>query len=80
MLVVLAAIEAIPDATVLRIAERTGLDRKTVSDLIEQAVSQAGVGIEKTGSQYRIKDWGPVIRAEGARAAAAGMLGDKGSV
>jgi DNA-binding IclR family transcriptional regulator len=70
MLVVLAAIaELRPRATVVRIALRTGLDRHTVSGLIDQAIEQAGVKIAKNGSSYRITAWGLVIRRDGAKAA-----------
>lgn len=70
MLVVLAAIaELRPHATVVRIAWRTGLDRHTVTGLIDQAREQAGVTIEKLGSTYRIVHWGSVIRRDGAKAA-----------
>lgn len=70
MLVVLAAIAALrPRATVLRIAERTGLDRHTVMSLIDQAREQAGVDIAKDGPVYRILSWGAVIRRDGAKAA-----------
>ena len=72
MLVVLAAIaELRPHATVVRIALRTGLDRRSVMGLITQAREQAGVTIEKNGSVYRITDWGNVIRRDGAKAALA---------
>lgn len=70
MLVVLAAIaELRRRATVLRIAERTGLDRHTVMSLIDQAREQAGVDIAKDGPLYRIISWGTVIRRNGAKAA-----------
>lgn len=70
MLVVLAAIADLrPHATVVRIALRTGLDRHTVTGLIDQAREQAGVTIEKIGSTYRLTHWGPVIRRDGAKAA-----------
>jgi biotin operon repressor len=74
MLSVLGAIAALENATLIRIAALTGLSNKTVTALIEQAREQAGVGIEKVGPQYRISDWGLVIRPEGAATALAGAL------
>ena len=74
MLAVLAAIDTPQGATLVRIAERTALDKKTVIHLIEQAVTQAGVTIYKTGPVYEIEDWGPVIKRSGARLALQGAL------
>lgn len=67
MLMVLAAIEADPGITVARVAAQTSLARKTVQDLIEQAIEQAAVVIEKRGSGYFLSGWGPVFQADGAR-------------
>lgn len=66
MLSVLAAIEQ-GDDTLVKIAAATGLDKKTVTLLIDQAREQAGVGIEKTGAVYSIPDWGPVLKKAGAK-------------
>jgi len=74
MLVVLAAIDTIDDATLVKIARYTGIDKKRVITLIEKSQSQAGVVIQKTGSVYTIESWGPVIRRTGARMALAGEL------
>lgn len=70
LLAVLAAVaELCAHATILRIALRTGLDRKTVTGLIGQASEQLGVVIAKQGPVYRIEHWGPVIKPSGARLA-----------
>lgn len=74
MLQVLGAIDAIPGATLVRVATRTGLDKKTVSSLIRQAAEQAHVRIEKDGPVYVIADWGPVIKRAGAKKALTGAL------
>lgn len=74
MLLVLAAIDDLPGATLVKIAERTGLDKKTVFNLIHQASVQAHVGIIKTGPVYMITDWGPVIKRAGAKLALTGAL------
>ncbi|WP_430446306.1 MAG: MarR family transcriptional regulator [Pseudomonas piscis] len=74
MLMVLGAIEAIPDATLVKIASKTGLDKKTVSNLIQHAAEQAHVAIEKNGPVYSVTDWGPVIKKAGAKMALTGAL------
>jgi len=75
MLVVLAAIDTINDATLVKIARLTAIDKKTVINLIEKARTQAGVVIEKNESVYVIESWGPVIKRAGARMALSGGLG-----
>lgn len=68
LLVVLAAIaELRPDATLVKLAARTGLDKHTITGLISQAIEQTGVDIEKKGPVYRIVSWGRVIRPMGAK-------------
>ncbi|WP_455233505.1 hypothetical protein [Geopseudomonas aromaticivorans] len=77
LLAVLAAIAEIPDATLVKVVARTGIDKKSVTFLIEQAVYEAGVVIDKDGAVYRIQDWG-AIAANGARKALLGTLGLSG--
>ncbi|MFI4927880.1 MAG: hypothetical protein ACHP7E_09375 [Burkholderiales bacterium] len=74
LLVVLAAIDVLTDATLMRIADLTGLDEPTITTLIAMAVQQAGVKIEKDGAAYRLVNWGPVIKRSGAKLALAGEL------
>lgn len=74
MLQVLGAIEAMPEATLVGIAAKTGLDKKTASNLIRVAAEQAHVQIQKCGSCYSITDWGPVIKRNGAKMALTGAL------
>ena len=75
MLVVLAAVDRPGGATLVQIVARTGVDKKTVTRLVEQARSQAGVRIEKTGAVYSISDWGPLFKRGGAKMALTGALG-----
>ena len=78
MLAVLAAIDANDGATLLRIVERTGIDKRSVTHLIEKACLQAGVQIAKDGATYRVEHWGPVIKRAGAKLALVGeLLGTK---
>lgn len=74
MLLVLGAIDATQEATLVKIVARTGLDKKTVSNLIQHAAEQAHVCIEKSGPVYAITDWGPVIKKAGAKMALTGAL------
>jgi hypothetical protein len=69
MLCVLAAIDSTRNATLVRLSEKLGLDRHTIGHLIEDAIEQAGVSIEKEGTAYRIVNWGPVIKKTGAKRA-----------
>ena len=74
VLQVLGAIDELKDATMVTIAERTGLDKKTVTRLIATAMSEAHVKIEKNGSTYTITDWGPIFKKTGGKRALSGAL------
>lgn len=75
MLVVLAAIDRPGGATLVQIVAKTGVDKKTVTRLVEQAGQQAGVSIAKNGAVYCISDWGPLFRRAGAKLVLTGALG-----
>lgn len=75
MLVVLGAIDALKPATLVKISELTGLDKKSVTTLIARAQEQTGVVIRKTGPEYVVADWGPVLKRSGCRMALAGAVG-----
>lgn len=74
MLSVLAAIDSTPDATLVKVVAKTGLDKKTVTNLITQAGEQAGVRIIKSGPVYVIENWGPIIKRSGAKMALTGAF------
>ncbi|MES2877490.1 MAG: hypothetical protein V4713_03640 [Pseudomonadota bacterium] len=74
MLAVLGAIQEAGGATLVQIVVRTGLDKKTVSDLIGKSQAQAGVQIDKTGANYSLADLGPVFKASGMKLALQGAL------
>jgi hypothetical protein len=74
MLSVLAAIDSMPDATLVKVVAKTGLDKKTVTNLITQAGEQAGVKIIKSGPVYTLENWGPIIKRSGAKMALTGAL------
>ncbi|MBY0464778.1 MAG: winged helix-turn-helix domain-containing protein [Burkholderiales bacterium] len=73
MLSVLGAIDA-GHNTLVQIVAATGLDKRTVTALVAQARAQAFVSIAKDGPVYRIEDWGPVLKRDGARKALTGAL------
>jgi len=76
MLAVLAAIELLGDrATLVNLARATGLDKKTVGELVLKAIDQAAVAVFKDGPRYWIEDWGPVFRRQGALRALQGRVG-----
>lgn len=74
MLVVLGAIQEAGEATLVQIVARTGLDKKTVSDLIVKAQEQASVRVTKVGARYSIEELGPVFKASGCKNALTGAL------
>jgi len=74
MLVVLGVIHESGVATLVQIVARTGLDNKTVSDLIAKSQEQAGVIMEKSGSSYHISSLGPVLKKNGLLLAMIGAL------
>lgn len=74
MLAVLAAIDTPTGSSLVRIAADTGLDKKSVTSLIEQARVQADVSIEKAGAIYRISGWGRIIKKSGAKLSLTGAL------
>lgn len=74
MLVVLGAIQEAGDATLVQIVARTGLDKKTVSDLIAKSQEQAGVQIAKVGASYSITELGRVFKSSGIKLALTGVL------
>lgn len=73
MLAVLGAIDT-GHCTLVHIVAATGLDKKTVTELITQAYEQAHVAIRKTEATYSIDAWGPVLKKEGAIRALTGAL------
>lgn len=74
MLMVLGAIQEAGGATLVQIVARTGLDKKTVSDLIVKAQDEAGVGIVKVDAVYSISELGQVLKGSGIRLALKGAL------
>jgi len=76
MLAVLAGIDLLGDqATLVNLARFTGLDKKTVGQLVAKAIEQAGVAVFKDGPRYWIEDWGPVVKRQGARQVLQGRVG-----
>ncbi|WP_269209120.1 helix-turn-helix domain-containing protein [Chromobacterium vaccinii] len=74
MLMVLASLQPAEGASLVSISEKTGLDKKTVSNLLVQLSEQGAVKIRKQGAVYHLEDIGPVFKMEGARMALKGAL------
>lgn len=69
MLAVLGAISDLKYPTLSNIAIALGWGRNamhTVRNLMAQAEEQAGVAIERDGFLYKVADWGPILKADGA--------------
>lgn len=74
LLSVLAAIDRPQGARLFEIVQATGLDKRTVSLLIEQAGAQAGVQINRAEFSYHVADWGPILRQTGVKLALSGEI------
>ncbi len=74
LLAVLAAIDAPGGATLVQIVARTGLDKKSITRLIGQAIEQASVEVDKDGPVYRITSWGEILKRAGVKKALTGAL------
>lgn len=74
MLAVLAAIDAPEGATLVQIVAKTGLDKKSVTRLIAQAMEQAHVSVAKDGPTYRVSDWGEILKRSGVKKVLTGAL------
>lgn len=75
MLLILAVLhQSESGVTLVNLANRTGLSKKTVTDLIASAGEQAAVEIEKIGPVYHLKNIGPVFKIDGAKKALQGAL------
>lgn len=75
MLIVLAAMDTMSEATLVKIVASTRLDKKTVTNLIATAQEQAQVEIVKDGPVYTLVNWGPALAKEGALSALDHKLG-----
>lgn len=74
MLMVLGALLEAGEASLVQTAARTGLDKKTVSDLIVKAQEQGAVIVSKVAAKYSIQELGPVFKASGCKKALTGAL------
>lgn len=54
-------------ATLTTLAAETGHHKQTVIDDVERLREQLGVQIEKVGAEYRLVDWGPVLKKGGIK-------------
>jgi hypothetical protein len=66
--------KAVPGASLQKLVDATGLDKKTIFVSIRAATLQAGVHVAQDGPVYRIADWGPLLSPAGAILALKGRL------
>lgn len=62
---VIGAIDGSNGVTVMEISKRTGLDNRSISHILNKAIKEASVVIEKIDSKYHLKDIGPVFNRNG---------------
>ncbi|WP_454727930.1 MULTISPECIES: hypothetical protein [Cupriavidus] len=67
LMVLLAAIEALPRATITTLAEATAHNKGTIAADIDKLREQFGVAIAFDTPVYRLDDWGPLLRPKGVR-------------
>ncbi|HEY0820825.1 MAG TPA: hypothetical protein VGD46_18700 [Rhizobacter sp.] len=67
LMVLLAAIEALPRATITTLAEYTEHNKGTIAADIDKLREQFGVAIAFEAPVYRLDDWGPLLRPDGVR-------------
>lgn len=62
-----AALDRLGSASLQELVELTGFNKGSLPAYINQLQVQFGMTIEKTGSRYRIADWGRILQATGVR-------------
>lgn len=53
--------------TLNALAAETGHHKQTILDDMPRLREQLGVQVEKEGSEYRLVDWGPVVKKAGVK-------------
>ncbi|ELS40945.1 Uncharacterized protein ALO42_01125 [Pseudomonas syringae pv. atrofaciens] len=61
--------------TLNTLAAETGHHKQTILDDMPRLREQLGVMVEKEGSEYRLRDWGPVVKKAGIRKFLKGQMG-----
>lgn len=60
--------------TLNALAAETGHHKQTILDDVPRLREQLGVQVEKDGSEYRLVDWGPVVKKAGIKKLLQGQL------
>ncbi|MBI6855943.1 helix-turn-helix domain-containing protein [Pseudomonas cichorii] len=60
--------------TLNALAAETGHHKQTILDDVTRLREQLGVEVEKVGSEYRLSDWGPVIKKTGIKRLLQGQM------
>lgn len=61
--------------TLNALASETGHHKQTILDDVLRLREQLGIRIEKEGAEYRLVDWGPVVKKTGIKKLLQGQLG-----
>ncbi|MDL4860755.1 helix-turn-helix domain-containing protein [Halomonas elongata] len=60
--------------TLNALAAKTGHHKQTILDDMTRLREQLGIQVEKDGVEYRLIDWGPVIKKAGVKKLLKGQL------
>ncbi|WP_255311601.1 winged helix-turn-helix domain-containing protein [Ectopseudomonas oleovorans] len=60
--------------TLNALAAETGHHKQTILDDVPRLREQLGVLVEKEGAEYRLVDWGPVVKKTGIKKLLQGQL------
>lgn len=61
--------------TLNALAAETGHHKQTILDDVTRLREQLGIVVEKEGFEYRLVDWGPVVKQSGVKKFLQGQLG-----
>jgi hypothetical protein len=60
--------------TLNALAAETGHHKQTILDDVPRLREQLGVQVEKEGAEYRLVDWGPVVKRAGIKKLLKGQM------
>lgn len=67
LLVTLAAIDRLERPTATSVAVLTGLSKGKIDDYVRALEAELGVTINKEGPEYRLVDWGEILKKTGVK-------------
>lgn len=68
------AIAEMERPTLNSLASETGHHKQTILDDVPRLREQLGVLVERDGSEFRLVDWGPVVKKEGIKKLLMGQM------